>query len=213
MCVLSGPHHHRSAHCDRLATTDSAGAGWPGTRHQPATSQLSSQDSLVWLHSSSLGTALPHNLFILHAECGVVVDTAQLHSGPHASVQCPMFCDGVMSGRGLSYAWRCTVNTTMPSQSCTLYQKTVTMVFSIKRVVSIFRFRYLCVRLQERAGTTARAGHHHQYLPGEARNQGGRDKEICPAFISIAAAQPPTVHCFNLTYCRHQSLVLSMSSL
>ena len=167
MCVLSGPHHHRSAHCDRLATTDSAGAGWPGTRHQPATSQLSSQDSLVWLHSSSLGTALPHNLFILHAECGVVVDTAQLHSGPHASVQCP---------------------TTMQSQSCTLYQKTVTMVFYIKRVVSIFRFRYLCVRLQERAGTTARAGHHHQYLPGEARNQGGRDKEICPAFISIAAS-------------------------
>ena len=124
-----------------------------------------------------------------------------------------MFCDGVMSGRGLSYAWPCAVNTTMQSQSCTLYQKTVTMVFYIKRVVSIFRFRYLCVRLQERAGRTARAGHHHQYLPGEARNQGGRDKEICPAFISIAAAQPPTVHCFNLTYCRHQSLVLSMSSL
>ena len=61
-----------------------------GTRHQPATSQLSSQDSLVWLHSSSLGTAA-HNLFILHAECGVVVHTAQLHPGPHASVQCPCF--------------------------------------------------------------------------------------------------------------------------
>ena len=163
-----------------------------GTRHQPATSQLSSQDSLVWLHSSSLGTAA-HNLFILHAECGVVVHTAQLHPGPHASVQCPCFV--AVSCRVAAWAThgaalstlRCSHKAARSTRKLSL-----TMVLSIKRVVSIFRFRYLCVRLQERAGTTARAGHHHQYLPGEARNQGGRDKEICPAFISIAAS--PATH-------------------
>ena len=187
MCVLSGPHHHRSAHCDRLATTDSAGAGWPGhtapTCHQPVI--ISRQFGLASLQQSRHGGTQP-----LHITCRVRGGGAHGAAPPGTTRQCTvsMFCGSVMSGRGPGYAWRCAVNTTMQSQSCTLHQKTVKTVLSIKRVVSIFRFRYLCVRLQERAGTTARAGHHHQYLPGEARNQGGRDKEICPAFISIAAS-------------------------